>query len=61
MSKGDLINWISSPQTVILILAGAFTLYLLDKFFSGATFKVPPQNLKNKYVIITGGNTGIGK
>lgn len=46
---------------LIPAIVGIIVLVLLRKFFKGGVFKISGINLKGKYAIITGGNTGIGE
>lgn len=50
--KLPLLLGIGIPVTVLLVL--------LKKYFNGGVFGVDSIDLKGKYAVITGGNSGIG-
>ena len=42
------------------VIGLAIGLYFFKKYVDGPPYNVPPYDLKGKYAIITGGNSGIG-
>ena len=47
-------------QLTVAVIGLAIGLYFFKKYVDGPPYNVPPYDLKGKYAIVTGGNSGIG-
>ena len=47
-------------QAILFLTAFAGILYLCDRYFSGSKYKGSIPDLKGKFAVVTGGNSGIG-
>ena len=46
---------------LIFFVLSVFSIYFLDKYFSGTLYRGVMKDLKGQYAIITGAGSGIGK
>jgi hypothetical protein len=52
---------VNSNTIIYLIPILIILLRVLKRYFSGPTFNTSAYDLKGKYAVVTGGNSGIGK
>ncbi len=48
-------------EILLTILIAFIAFYFIKRFMNGTMFNTQAYNLKGKYAVVTGGNSGIGK